>query len=131
MSRSHPERSEGVLVLVVEDEPFLLMTYEDALTDAGARYLSASSVGEALSLLTLDVDVAILDIRLGDEKVFPVAYRLMEEGIPFLFCSGTGGDMPEGMFSQAPLIPKPANAALVVGEAIALARRAGLALTAG
>ena len=123
MDHAHPKRAGDTLVLVVEDEPLLLMTYEDALADAGVRWVSASSVAEALSALTIDVDVAILDIRLGDEKVFPVAYRLAEEGIPFLFCSGTGWDMPEGMFSQVRLIPKPANAGMVVDEALAIARR--------
>lgn len=123
MSRSdHPEIDHGKkVVLVVEDEPILLMMYEDAVIDAGAGVRTASSVGEALDKLGLEIDVAILDIRLGDEKVFPVAYRLLEIGIPFLFCSGTAGDMPEGVFSQIPLMHKPVSADRVVACAMELA----------
>ena len=124
MDQAHPQKMAGLLVLVVEDEPMLLMTYEDALSDAGARWLSASSVNEALGLLTDDVDVAILDIRLGDEKVFPVAHDLLARGIPFLFCSGTAGDMADGLFSEILLIHKPANAGMVVDKALSIARQA-------
>lgn len=119
----HPETKARPLVLVVEDEPFLLMMYEDAVFDSGADVRTATSVAEALDSLSVDVDVAILDIRLGDEKVFPVAYRLIEVGIPFLFCSGTAFDMPEGVFSQIPLLHKPVPAERVVTCALGLAGR--------
>jgi len=111
------------LVLVVEDEPLILMLYEDAIEHAGGRARTAMSVQEGLDAVSLEVDVAILDIRLGDEKVFPVAYKLLEAGIPFLFCSGTGGDMPQGVFSQIRLISKPVRAEVVVADAMSLARR--------
>lgn len=114
---------ESLLVLVVEDEFMLLMNYENAIEDAGCRYLSASTLGEGVALISDDIDVAILDIRLGEERVFPLAYKLVERGIPFLFCSGTATDMPDGMFSEVPLMNKPVNANLVVGAAIELASR--------
>lgn len=123
MGTTHPKNLAEMLVLVVEDEPMLLMTYEDALADEGVRWLSAASLAEAMDVFSVDVDVAILDIRLGNEKVFPVAVRLMDAGIPFLFCSGTASDMPKGMFEDIILINKPANAAMVVRRALALAKR--------
>lgn len=118
----HPEIPKTeTLILVVEDEPMLLIMYEDAVMDAGASVISASSLGEAMDSLEAAIDVAILDIRLGDERVFPVAYRLLEAGIPFLFCSGTAGDMPEGDFSQILLMHKPVSAQRVVTCALGLA----------
>lgn len=124
MASLHPQKTAQALVLVVEDEPMLLMTYEDALDEAGARWISAASLSEAMSIFSLDVDVAILDIRLGNEKVFPLAIRLMDAGIPFLFCSGTASDMTDGVFEEILLINKPANASMVVSKALSLARRA-------
>lgn len=110
-------------VMVVEDEVLLLMLYEDAIEEAGARAVSADSLSDGLAALDLSIDVAILDIRLGDEKVFPLAYKLLEIGIPFLFCSGTADDMPKGAFSDVPLMNKPVKAQVVVERALTLIRR--------
>ena len=36
------------------------------------------------------IDLALLDVNVAGEKVFPVAYALEERGIPFLFVTGYG-----------------------------------------
>jgi hypothetical protein len=52
-------------------------------------------------------DFAILDINIGQALVFPVAAKLNERGVPFVFSSGrTWSDFPE-QFSRHPLFPKP------------------------
>lgn len=115
--------NSNLLVMVVEDEPFLLIGYECALEDAGCRFISASNLRDGLDCVTNEIDVAILDIRLGEDRVFPLAYRLAESRIPFVFCSGTAEDMPEGMFSDVRLLHKPVSAAIVVQAAIEVANR--------
>jgi CheY-like chemotaxis protein len=61
-------------ILMLEDEPLILMDLEFAAEDAGARPLCASSVREALSILQAEpVDSAILDVTLKDgETCVPV-----------------------------------------------------------
>lgn len=121
----HPESvTHRPLVLVVEDEPLLLMLYEDAVAAAGGDVITAMTVSEGLDALARRVDVAILDIRLAQgERVFPVARRLVEEGVPFLFCTGTAHDMPAGEFASARIMAKPISADRVVAEAMAMASR--------
>lgn len=108
------------LILVVEDEPVLLMLYQDAVEDAGWECRTADTLDTGMIAAADDVSVAILDIRLGRERVFEVAHKLLSMRIPFLFCSGTGEDMPEGAFSDVLLVPKPASPIAVVKTAIAL-----------
>src|SRR5512139_23392 len=77
----------GTRVLVVEDEPLLAETLSGLLRDAGCEPVGpAATVAAALGLIgQAGIDVALLDIRLGQEMSFPVAYALRERGIPFVF----------------------------------------------
>lgn len=79
-------------VLVVEDELFIGIELEAALTDAGFRVLGpAASVDVALDLLEDEQpDVAVLDFNLGQQKVTPVALQLKSLGIPFVLTSASG-----------------------------------------
>jgi CheY-like chemotaxis protein len=81
----------GRRILVVEDEWLLAEQWREELTGLGAVVLGpVSSVGEALELLERErpADIAILDVRLGDEAVTPIAQALRQRGIPFIFASG-------------------------------------------
>lgn len=53
------------------------------------------------------VGKAILDIRIEDGLVFPVAERLEAMDIPFVFASGGHGYLVPARFSQRPFINKP------------------------
>jgi DNA-binding response OmpR family regulator len=81
-------------ILVVEDDAVIALDLERALGGAGYDVLGpVHSVALATSLLDDEMpDAAVLDILLGDEEVFPVARRLDERGIPFLFLTGHGGE---------------------------------------
>jgi CheY-like chemotaxis protein len=53
--------------------------------------------------------VALLDINLRGEMVYPVAARLRERGVPFIFMTGYA---PEGVskeFNDAPILKKPVD----------------------
>ncbi len=76
-------------VLVVEDEFIIAMDLQMILEQHGHSVLGpASSVEIALRLLE-DVrpDVALLDLNLRNQLVFPVAARLQEINVPFVLAS--------------------------------------------
>ncbi|HEX5421390.1 MAG TPA: response regulator [Gammaproteobacteria bacterium] len=78
-------------VLVVEDDFLILMELEAVLRDAGADIAGlCRNVREALAAADGggDVGVALLDVRLGNDTVAPVARALTEHGTPFVFYTG-------------------------------------------
>jgi CheY-like chemotaxis protein len=89
----------GKSILVVEDEPIVAMMLEEWLEDLGARVVGpAGTVAEALALVdSTHIDVALLDVNLGNERSGAVADRLRERGVPFVFATGYAhtGDDPD------------------------------------
>ena len=81
---------EGRTILVLEDEPLIVVDLEYALVDAGARVLVAARSADALALLDAErIDGAVLDLTLGGEDTCEaVALRLIELGIPYLLHTG-------------------------------------------
>jgi CheY-like chemotaxis protein len=92
------ENLQGLGVLVVEDESMICLLLEDMLQDLGCKVVgTACSFKRALELAEREegIDVAILDVNLGGQLVFPVADVLTRRGIPLLFATGTGaGGLP-------------------------------------
>ncbi|KRB57067.1 transcriptional regulator [Rhizobium sp. Root708] len=89
---------EGKRILIVEDEYFVADEVRRQLNQAGALVVGpAPSVEIGLTLLERNsIDGAILDIRLDGETVFPIAERLQDAGLPFVFATAYGaGDIPE------------------------------------
>ena len=52
-------------------------------------------------------DLAILDVNLKGENVWPVATRLREKKVPFVIATGGHVDPPPPEFNDAPVIEKP------------------------
>ena len=89
-AHSQPSLS-GRRILVVEDEYFVADDLVQALTRLGAEVLGpVATREEALDLLASGerIDLAVLDINLQGESVFPVADTLIEQGVPFVFATG-------------------------------------------
>ena len=82
----------GKRVLLVEDELLVAMLVEDMLADAGCVLVGPfARLPAALAAARVEaVDVALLDVNIAGEMVFPVAHVLEERGIPFLFVTGYG-----------------------------------------
>ncbi|WP_192499450.1 PAS domain S-box protein [Skermanella pratensis] len=100
----------GARVLVVEDEALTALAMEQVLLDAGLIVLGpVGRVDDALELLRETIpDLAVLDVNLFGQTVFPVADRLLVLGVPFVFCSGYSRlDGISEKLSQAPLLAKP------------------------
>ena len=96
-------------ILIVEDEPLIAMMLEDFLDSLGYQVCgTCDSVGEALAQAERGgFDLAILDVNLKGENVWPVAEKLREKGVPFVIASGGHVDPPPAQFAQVPVIEKP------------------------
>lgn len=95
-------------LLLVEDQLDLAALMEQALEDGGGRVTHAYSVFDALGLLdTQRFDGAVLDVELRDGVVFPVADRLAELGIPYLFVSAVYDQLVPLRHRRATFVAKP------------------------
>ena len=101
--------SETRCILIVEDEPLIAMMLEDYLQSLGHEVAAiCESVEESLAAVDDHAfDLAILDVNLKGESVWPVAARLTERNIPFVLASGGHVETPPSEFAAAPLIDKP------------------------
>lgn len=81
---------DGARVLVVEDDYFISVELDRILTAAGAEVIGpCRTLAQANDLVGADgITCAILDVRLGCETSLPVARKLNERGVPFLFLTG-------------------------------------------
>ena len=85
------------------------MLLEDMLTDMGHTVVAiVPRVNEALAAARRELfDLAILDVHLNGQAVFPVAEALIERGIPFVFATGYGErGLPE-QYRKRPILQKP------------------------
>ena len=111
MKSAHSQPSlSGRRVLVVEDEFFLADDLAQAVAQLGAEVIGpVPTRKEALALLAAagKVDLAVLDINLEDEAVFPVADVLAEQGVPFLFATGYDQASIPARYQHVPRWEKP------------------------
>ncbi|WP_083897331.1 response regulator [Azospirillum sp. B506] len=99
----------NLTVLIVEDEPLIAMSLEDALIDRGVTCLGpAGSVSAALQMIEAGgFDIALLDVNLRGERVDAVADRLAAAGVPFVFTTGHGAEGLPDAHRARPVIGKP------------------------
>lgn len=116
--------SHRPLILLLEDEPLILMDLEMAAEDRGCACLATTCIEQAFAALGGDglPDVAILDVTLQAGKTcVPVATELRRLGIPYLLHSGDLDRQDEHIRQlQAELVPKPASSSRVVDKALSL-----------
>ena len=104
----------GLRVLVIEDEPIIALMLEDVLSELGCGVVGpASSLQQAFDIVhsQKDIDVAILDVRLGEQSAFPIANELAKRGTPLVFSSGMGAEGLPHEWRGHPAILKPATLA--------------------
>ena len=101
---------EGVRVLIVEDDPLLLLDLELTLAGEGAVVVGlCQTLDEALKRSEpVDFAVAVLDFCLGDQNASPVARRLEDQGVPFVFYTGQARHEPSlAQWRHCPIVEKP------------------------
>ena len=99
-------------VLVVEDDWLIAAEIVDALASAGIGTLGpANSVSAALDIIAANephaIGAAILDVRLGQETVEPVAAALAARGVPFVYATGRVWQKGDAVDQVAPRLVKP------------------------
>ncbi len=96
-------------VLIVEDEPLISMMLEDVLDSLGHTVVGiCDNVAEALIRVEEGgFDIAILDVNLKGDHVWPVADRVRALGIPLLIATGGLVDEPPAAHANAPQLSKP------------------------
>lgn len=103
-------------VLVVEDEVLIALMLQDMLADAGLKVEAvANSLDDGIDMATnASVDLAVLDINLNGEEVYPIAEILRGRGIPFVFSTGYGAGGVRSDFDGTPRVVKPFQQDLLV-----------------
>ena len=95
-------------LLILEDEPLIAEMLICWAKDISFQAVGASSNGDALRLLKESKpDLAILDVCVTDGKCYPVADRLEELGIPFVFATGLSDTAIPSKFALIPVAAKP------------------------
>lgn len=115
----------GLNVLVVEDETLVLFNLEDMLTELGCVVVGpAMRLQQAETLATTsETDVAILDVNLGGQPVFPVAEALVARGVPIIFATGYGRAGLPPAWQDRPVLVKPYTAQDVEHALVAIAQQ--------
>lgn len=77
-------------ILVVEDEPIFATEIACAIVAAGGSVIGpAYSLTEAFEMIAdTEIDGALLDLNLRNEKVFSLADALADRGVPIVFVTG-------------------------------------------
>lgn len=101
---------QGCQVLLVEDDFLIADDFARRLTVAGADVIGpAATLDAAMAMYegAEDLNFVILDINLRGTAVFPLAHRLQQDKVPFLFCSGYDDEPVRDAFADIPHFEKP------------------------
>lgn len=104
---------EGVRVLIVEDDWLQASELAWQFTDLGAVVIGPATSVEAGMKLAPTADMAILDINICGEAVFPIADSLHDRGAPIVFYSAYSNIRIPERFHFASRLNKPASVARV------------------
>jgi CheY-like chemotaxis protein len=100
---------KGCRLLILEDDYNQAEDAREWLEEAGAQIVAR--VGNVRAALPFtagnQIDLALLDINLGNETSFAVARTLREGGVPFVFVTGYERDVLPSDLADAPLLTKP------------------------
>ena len=119
-----PPKNRQVKVLVLDDEPIILMGLRHTLKNAGFNAIGARTCKKALEAIEESVpDVAILDVNLAIETCEEVAHRLHTLEVPFVLHTGDlerHGELVTRL--GAPILAKPAFPDIIVQVVLNLSR---------
>jgi DNA-binding response OmpR family regulator len=97
---------QGRSILIVEDEPLIVMDLTLALEHTGAELTTTNTLKHAMLLVEHDgLSAAILDHALGGDDSTLLYKRLKERGIPFMIYTGfpkMEGDTEGGLYMAKP-----------------------------
>jgi DNA-binding response OmpR family regulator len=114
----------GMTVLVVEDDFIVTHDMQMLIEEQGARVLGpATSLAEALELVAKEQPtLAVLDVNLGGELVFPLIAELQARKVPFVFATAYADE--DKMFPEtarsAPRLAKPVLPNVLIAQLMRL-----------
>ncbi len=110
--------SDRGVVLLCEDEAIVALDLKIMVEEAGYRVAGPfARVAAAMSRIDGPFVAAILDVRLRDGDVFPIANYLSERGVPLIFHSAhIVEDDIAARFPGSRYCPKPVDANLIAAE---------------
>src|SRR5918995_6804668 len=99
----------GLRILVVEDEAAISLLLEDMLLDFGCEVVGpAARLTSALDMAQREtLDLAILDVNVAGEPVYPVVEALEAKKVPFVFSTGYGSAGIRDLYRDRPVLQKP------------------------
>lgn len=108
-TEANKKKLEDLNVFIVEDEAAIAMLIEDMLLDFDCTVVAhESKLSTAIETAKIiDADVAVLDINLAGDRIYPVAQILRSRGIPFIFSTGYGETGLTEEFHGSPVLQKP------------------------
>lgn len=112
-------------VLVVEDDYLIAAALAEELADRAAVVIGpAPSVESALILVdgAGQLDLAVLDVNLRGEEVYPVADVLAGKGIPFVLVTGYDRHAIPDRYRQGLILEKPVETSAVLSALRRLVR---------
>jgi CheY-like chemotaxis protein len=82
-------RGPAPRILLVEDELLVALAMQALLEDLGYKDIAIAGALLQASQLLADAqpDLAILDVNIGRDQVFPFAAELRSRRVPFFFCT--------------------------------------------
>ena len=103
-------RLAGLDVLIVEDEALVALNLEMMLEELGCNVVATMmrfEQAERMLSSEISADIAVLDVNIGGSPVFPLAEKLMAQGVPIVFATGYGkSGIPENWHDR-PVLQKP------------------------
>ncbi|MEZ6046436.1 MAG: HWE histidine kinase domain-containing protein [Planctomycetaceae bacterium] len=111
--------------LILEDNLILALESENILKELGCRQVhTLSSLDAVVKLLESEqIDLALVDINISGVPSFPIAEKLLQLGIPFVFVTGYGDRFPiPSELQSIPRVLKPANNSLLKSIILSLLR---------
>lgn len=110
----------GLKILVVEDDFIVAFDMQMMLEEQGARVLGpAATLMQARALVADETPhLAVLDVNLSGEFVFPLAEELLARGVPLVFATAYADD--ERLFPATardiPRLAKPVLPSVLIGR---------------
>lgn len=108
----------GKRILIVEDEYFIASDLKRAFQQGGA--IVVGPVGDLTNGLALaeegELDAAVLDVNLEGATSYPIADRLADQAVPYMFLTGYDGWALPEPYCNAPRIAKPFTVNLVLAR---------------
>ena len=99
----------GKRILVVEDDYFIAKGLVRDLERLGAAVIGpVPTIAQALAAIAAEaLDAAVLDVNLRGEMAYPVADKLLAQGLPFVLATGYSSSALPSRYAGVPHCDKP------------------------